>query len=287
MFNVPEVCRRAAETSTIMSELKSKVQHKRPSTSPRSPLQQLLWRAWRLKSKNVDDDDGYSGEQTEASDYAPPEFAAVDGEHDMPAAPSPEQFTPASLSAAGLIGEEEHAPTHVQAALHLGLLEVFWKYKDQFLRPGDEMKAFFSAAMDGKEVVWGDAEGLVLWKAVIEIAVGRFEAWWKVVGRETEAAKWAERGGESESEIWEPRHGPPKKVTELPPEMLPPLDVLIVWHSFLLNPRCYYDDCFALGMPGMLAVAFPWQAIVGFSHLLVNFGGADGKTEPIGRSPDA
>ncbi|KAI5856841.1 hypothetical protein BZA05DRAFT_386372 [Tricharina praecox] len=128
------------------------------------------------------------------------------------------------------------------------------------------MRTFFSVAMGGGregggEVAWEDAHGVVLWKAVVEIAVGRFEAWWKVVGRETEAAKWGERQGEGESAKCVPTDGPGRKVTELPAEMLPPVDVLIVWHSFLLNPRCYYDDCFALGMPGMLAVAFPWEAI--------------------------
>ena len=39
-------------------------------------------------------------------------------------------------------------------------------------------------------------------------------------------------------------------------------DVLMVWHSFMLNPKCYYDDCFALGVPSMLSIAFPWETIV-------------------------
>ena len=36
----------------------------------------------------------------------------------------------------------------------------------------------------------------------------------------------------------------------------------MVWHSFMLNPKCYYDDCFALGVPSMLSIAFPWETIV-------------------------
>jgi len=269
MFNVPEVCRRAAETAEIVSELKSKMQHKKPLTSSRSPLQQLLRRVRKRSNNNIDDNE----EEQEEDDYAPPEFAGVEGERDVPVAPPAEALKAGGLSAAGVIGEEQ-VPTIAQAALHLGLLEVFWKYKDQFLRPGDEMKAFFSAAMgSGKEVgevVWGDTQGVLLWRTVVEIAVGRFEAWWKVVGRETEAAKLGEREGGSGR--WEPKDGPGKKVTELPAEMLPPVDVLMVWHSFMLNPRCYYDGCFALGVPGMLAVAFPWEAIVSLHrrHLISN-----------------
>ena len=30
-------------------------------------------------------------------------------------------------------------------------------------------------------------------------------------------------------------------------DQLPPLDVLMVWHSYMLNPRCFFEDCFRYG----------------------------------------
>jgi hypothetical protein len=30
-------------------------------------------------------------------------------------------------------------------------------------------------------------------------------------------------------------------------DQLPPLDVLMVWHSYMLNPRCFFEDCFRFG----------------------------------------
>jgi hypothetical protein len=190
----------------------------------------------------------------------PPTFALADTSHpeDVPVAPALSVYFQGSLSAAGTISDREEAPSVSQAAAHLMLLEVFWSFKDRFLNPSDDVKSFFGAALGWLETrKWDDADREMLWKIVVEIAVGRFEAWWKVVGREVEAAKWNDQREET------PKDGPGKKLMELPAEMLPPIDVLMVWHSFMLNPRSYYDDCFALGLPGMLAVAFPWEAVVG------------------------
>jgi hypothetical protein len=271
MFNVPEVCRRAEETEVKMPQLKAKLSTKKQS----SPLSQLRKLASSAKKKKKPTGSPGTGEE-----IPPPDFPLANSNYpnDTPIAPPPTVFTLTSLSTAGEIAGEEHVPTVSQATTHLALLEAFWSYKERFLAPDDDVKAFFGAVLGlPADKTWNKEDTEVLWKLVVEIAVGRFEAWWKIVGREMEAAKWDEQktaGGNR----WGPGDGPSKKVTELPSEMLPPLgrsiesvieqsalteaEVLMVWHSFMLNPKCYYDDCFALGVPSMLSVAFPWEAIV-------------------------
>ncbi|KAH7403060.1 hypothetical protein BKA64DRAFT_668255 [Cadophora sp. MPI-SDFR-AT-0126] len=44
-------------------------------------------------------------------------------------------------------------------------------------------------------------------------------------------------------------------------EMLPPLDVLMVWHSFMLNPRSYLEDCIRFGLKDLWATGMPWSAV--------------------------
>ncbi|KAA8911737.1 hypothetical protein FN846DRAFT_934634 [Sphaerosporella brunnea] len=248
MSNVPDVCR-AEEPTENAQEPKVK----QPTTKKMSPWLQLFkLRLSSSKTPRPDTDDS----------LPPPVFALAnkDDPDDFPLAPASSVYQLGSLSAAGTISDREEAPSVAQAAVHLVLLEVFWSFKERFLHPSDEYKSFFGAALGWLETrKWDEADNEMLWKTVIEIAVGRFEAWWKVVGREVEGTKWDDR--EREGVKYEPKDGPGKKITELPAEMLPPIDVLMVWHSYMLNPRNYYDDCYALGLPGMLAVAFPWEAV--------------------------
>ncbi|KAL4873253.1 hypothetical protein BDV12DRAFT_182478 [Aspergillus spectabilis] len=42
---------------------------------------------------------------------------------------------------------------------------------------------------------------------------------------------------------------------------LPPLDVLMVWHAHMLNPRSFLEDCLRHGKISFWAAGFPWQAI--------------------------
>ncbi|CAI7622403.1 unnamed protein product [Penicillium viridicatum] len=44
-------------------------------------------------------------------------------------------------------------------------------------------------------------------------------------------------------------------------ENLPPLDILMVWHAHLLNPRNFLEDCIRYGKMSTWATGFPWEAI--------------------------
>lgn len=75
------------------------------------------------------------------------------------------------------------------------------------------------------------------WAVFLERAVYRFELWaTKVIVSSTSTAD-----------------GPVTKSRELAPNELPPLDVMMVWHTYMLNPRTYYEDTLR-NLPGLLQI---------------------------------
>lgn len=44
-------------------------------------------------------------------------------------------------------------------------------------------------------------------------------------------------------------------------QVLPPLDVLMVFHSYMLNPRAFLQDCLRYSMLGVWKAGFPWQYV--------------------------
>ncbi|PGH01765.1 hypothetical protein AJ79_07813 [Helicocarpus griseus UAMH5409] len=42
---------------------------------------------------------------------------------------------------------------------------------------------------------------------------------------------------------------------------LPPLDVIMVWHSYMLNPRIFLEDCIRLGNMSLWVTGMPWEVI--------------------------
>ncbi|KAG8933519.1 hypothetical protein FRC01_008602, partial [Tulasnella sp. 417] len=84
------------------------------------------------------------------------------------------------------------------------------------------------------------------WAVFLQRAVYRFE-------------QWAVRmiGGEGQEEVV----GDAPRV--LTPNEVPPLDVIMVWHTYMLNPRTYYEDCLRK-LPGLLQIgSFPLMQLAG------------------------
>ncbi len=44
------------------------------------------------------------------------------------------------------------------------------------------------------------------------------------------------------------------------PMQVPPLDVIIVWHSYMLNPRTYYEDCLRK-FPGLIRLGYVFVSL--------------------------
>ena len=99
------------------------------------------------------------------------------------------------------------------------------------------------------------------WAVYITRAVDRFDAWVSAavpaISKPTMAE--IERDGATD-QITKPSY----VKTAMPPIGLlnmPPIDVLMVWHAYMLNPRAYLEDCVRLGRMALWNTRMPWNAI--------------------------
>ncbi|KAH8173604.1 glycine-rich domain-containing protein-like domain-containing protein [Sarocladium implicatum] len=139
-------------------------------------------------------------------------------------------------------------PNVADCAAHLELLEVFYIIRQKIL-----VSKKIDDAMDihpkkvtktGKK---GDTKTLKdstfwtrrqeKWNRYLEFAAVRFLAWSKALTSKDVVSK-----------------GPGPRV----PKVLPPLDILMVWHSFLLNPRLFHEEC---GKDLIWKIRLPWEDI--------------------------
>lgn len=194
-----------------------------------------------------------------------PTFPLATSRNDEPAIPDPAVFTTTPLAASGL-------PTVSQCAVHLELLQALSRLRDRVTKESALIKVF--GTVEEEQETW--------WRAFVEIAVGRFEVWWWGVDEELRRRQQGSGVGGG----------------ELPEDLLPPLgkggvfffflsfiflrwmglliggwlDVVMVWHSYMLNPRCYNEDALHFGLHHILRTAFPWAQIVGVFLLSFPFG---------------
>ncbi|KAK3306020.1 uncharacterized protein B0T15DRAFT_534087 [Chaetomium strumarium] len=171
--------------------------------------------------------------------------------------PAPHLFT--SLSSSSVSGSPDAVvlPSVAQCAVHLELLEVFFKLRSDILH-STALETTFGIKQSHRTVyqrVYGkpirqpvklkdpmwDEKRRKKWPYFLTLAVARFEIW-----AEKAAATLV---GEKEEAV------------QLP--YLPPLDILMVWHAFLLNPKAFESYCNGPGrdLSRLRQIPFPWKEI--------------------------
>ncbi|KFA81371.1 hypothetical protein S40288_06041 [Stachybotrys chartarum IBT 40288] len=158
-------------------------------------------------------------------------------------------------------------PTPAECAVHLELLETFYK-----LRVDVIMHAYLDTAFGleiNKKTVYRRTYDIAKYQYVMKptqlrdttwpsrrrrkwlyflgIAVNRFEIW---VKKMDEFLKAQDRESVS---------GPSQECLTLP--NLPPLDVLMVWHAYLLNPYDYDKACRRQNLSYVAKLRFPWKDV--------------------------
>ncbi|KAI5785788.1 hypothetical protein EDC01DRAFT_188398 [Geopyxis carbonaria] len=154
----------------------------------------------------------------------PPVFPTTTDPHDMahlPILPAPS--TPSASDSSTSI------PDSRSLLLHLSLLELFHAHKLSLLSSAPLRLLLSPTAADSDDAVF---------LSYLELAALRFELWWRAIT---------------------PLVSTPSPA--LPAARLPPLDVLMIWHAYLLNPRRYIDDCTRQNATHMLALPFPWESL--------------------------
>ncbi|KAL0950339.1 hypothetical protein HGRIS_010309 [Hohenbuehelia grisea] len=136
-----------------------------------------------------------------------PTYTAAPATNDLPNYSFPESFR---------VGTKTTSPfvTDAQLKGHLALLRAFTELKQQ-VETDETLHQYFTANMP----VASDSEDFRerKWTAYVAIAVERFERWYNTLSS-------------SDSQAFTTDH-------------LPPVDVMMVWHAYLLNPGWYAEDC--------------------------------------------
>ncbi|KAL2167280.1 hypothetical protein VTG60DRAFT_1439 [Thermothelomyces hinnuleus] len=100
------------------------------------------------------------------------------------------------------------------------------------------------------------------WALFVARAVDRYRTWWQTVIR------WQQSAPLTEDDMriaGSPRYSEfPSNPDDILPwreDMLPPLDVLLVWHTHMLNPRAFLEDCMLAGLRRFWVTGMPWHLI--------------------------
>ncbi|KAK2753763.1 hypothetical protein FQN55_000126 [Onygenales sp. PD_40] len=185
--------------------------------------------------------------------HNPSEFAGV-----IP--PPPELFGTLSGTAIHLAGGRPILPTVSECAVHLELLQALYMLRRRVLQSKDLDNSFeivphpktvkqytYSQGrrtsfqkVKIKDATYVDRRKSK-WPAFVDFAVMRFIHWVEIA--DAELLKGKNEGDDDVNLI------------------VPPLDILMVWHSFLLNPRDFESYCNPRRLHSIRSVLFPWKII--------------------------
>ncbi|KAI9872060.1 MAG: hypothetical protein M1830_002108, partial [Pleopsidium flavum] len=94
------------------------------------------------------------------------------------------------------------------------------------------------------------------WAVYVARAADRFATWWNtyvpISQRPLRQTDVASTGDFART----PTIGRPMNLSNTPP-----LDVLMVWHAYMLNPRSFFEDCIRFGKMDFWATGMPWSII--------------------------
>ncbi|KAL9120482.1 MAG: hypothetical protein Q9187_002960 [Circinaria calcarea] len=158
------------------------------------------------------------------------------------------------------VSETSTKPTPSQCLVHLKLLEAFhqlredvattdglYGIRDEFVPLGTTKERRMNVLAKIREKRWA---------IFVTNACLRFEKWWKCcipgTGMRTQTDF---RGGYAASIT---KDAKPILFTK---ENLPPLDVLMVWHSYMLNPQKFLEDCIRHGTMAFWQTGLSWVAV--------------------------
>ncbi|KXJ96152.1 hypothetical protein Micbo1qcDRAFT_231256 [Microdochium bolleyi] len=94
------------------------------------------------------------------------------------------------------------------------------------------------------------------WALFVARAVDRYAAWWHTFTGTMLTEDMLEGGGPEYVKF--PAKAMPAVWTMT---KLPPLDVILVWHAHMLNPRNFLEDCIRSGLGGLWAAGLPWEVL--------------------------
>ncbi|QKX53956.1 uncharacterized protein TRUGW13939_01036 [Talaromyces rugulosus] len=181
----------------------------------------------------------------------------------LPLIPSPSLFSSLHSTTADSPWLVEHGiPTVAHCATHLELLEVFFALRNKIIN-SEQLDNTFGVKVVAKIVYRrkydSTTKGYVSRRTTLRddsIKFRRREKWSYYLSIAVERFKfWIEKADKAMFEEWRSS----SKKPALP--CLPPLDVLMVWHAFLLNPIDFDSYCGDHSLYAIRQIQFPWVQI--------------------------
>lgn len=182
-------------------------------------------------------------------------------------------------------------PTTQAILAHLKLLEALYALKDEVAYTDGLFGLFDNRAHGSEASVAGDPdatrrrlESLAAirekrWLLYVARAALRYECWWTQVLEKMDAtcarnwdtgigpvtalttSKMATDFGWFDQFTAIEKFGIKERFWEWTPDLLPPLDVLMVFHTHMLNPRNFLADCLRDGFRSTWHAGMPWKAV--------------------------
>uniref|UniRef100_A0A060TB63 ARAD1B05786p n=1 Tax=Blastobotrys adeninivorans TaxID=409370 RepID=A0A060TB63_BLAAD len=143
-----------------------------------------------------------------------------------------------------------------QAIVHLKLLETLY----QLRKAVEQWDGLYGVYNNQRLVQFSDEEtdidhGQQRWAVFVQVAAERFQTWWtRAIIPMYNAWPMSLSQLESTGKNWWTRQVP----RQIGKDYLPPLDVLMVWHAYMLNPRTYLEDCMRFGLGSLWTSDMPW-----------------------------
>ena len=198
----------------------------------------------------------------------PPEYTQEAQDYDRENVLQPPDMT-AGFSKLKLDAETDKSKTPQvdQTIAHLKLLECFYRLR-QKIGSSDGLFGLEDSLVLDKGLATSDKtpENLAKlsekrWAIYVSRAVDRFATWAASILPDTEMItriELVEVG--SQGRLCDPSSKNAPLYFEK--QNMPPVDVLMVWHAYMLNPRDYLEDCLRFGRMSMWHTVFPWQGAV-------------------------
>jgi uncharacterized membrane protein YgcG len=155
-------------------------------------------------------------------------------------------------------------PTEVECIAHLKFLESLYRLR-QKIASSDGLFGVTNEFIVGADISDSDKAELLAkigekrWAIFVTRAVDRFSTWWNQILGPLSDACTTERVQNDLGLRLSDRLGAPS--ISIAAETLPPLDVLMVWHSYMLNPRDYLEDCLRHNKMALWHTRLPWKTI--------------------------
>lgn len=194
--------------------------------------------------------------------YAQAESGYGSEEYDRDNAIDPPDIT-AGFSNLKIVKGKDGFPATEEVIAHLKLLECFYRLKQSIgSRDGlfgiyNELVTWHGITDENKTAECLAKLAEKRWAIFVQRAVDRYEAWLNIVDPTAMPSRrsWLSAENRKGSLVEDGR------VSIINRGNLPPVDVLMVWHAHMLNPRAYLEDCIRQGRMNLWRRGLPWSSV--------------------------